>query len=83
MVQSRVQMQLFKARGMAQAEFDRVLAESGLDLKTARAAVKPRRTLDYPSVTGIAGTAARFVAEISLWRRFVARLSRPFASPRG
>lgn len=83
MVQSRVQMQLFKARGLAQAEFDRALCDSGLDLKTARAAVQPRPTLDYPSITGIAGTAARFVAEISLWRRLVARLARTFASARG
>lgn len=73
MVQSRVQMQLFKARDLATAEFERVLAEKGLDLEGARAAVKPGRGLDYPSIHGIAGTAARVVAEIPFWRRVLAR----------
>ncbi|MER2606890.1 MAG: hypothetical protein ABTQ29_13735 [Siculibacillus sp.] len=78
MVQSRVQMQLFKARENARAEFDRVLAASGLTLDEARAA-QPRSALAHPSVHGIAGTAARVVAEVPFWRRWIAGLRRPRA----
>jgi len=73
MAQSRVLMQLSKAREAARAEFEREVAGTGLDLAAVRAAAGRRKALDFPSIGGIAGTAARIVAEIPAWRRWLGR----------
>jgi predicted nucleotide-binding protein (sugar kinase/HSP70/actin superfamily) len=71
-MQSRVQMQLFKARQRAATEFQEALACKGLTATEAQKLMRNRRwssAISYPSVTGIAGTAARFVAQLARKRR--------------
>jgi predicted nucleotide-binding protein (sugar kinase/HSP70/actin superfamily) len=65
--QSRMQMQLFKARQNALKEYEQALAR--VNLTAAEAASRLRghgrdNALYYPALTGIAGTAARIVAEL-------------------
>jgi hypothetical protein len=66
---SRVQMALLDARARAQAEFARVLGETGRTLDDIRAYASRhphlRRALHpVPRVPGVAGTAARFVLHV-------------------
>jgi predicted nucleotide-binding protein (sugar kinase/HSP70/actin superfamily) len=66
-MQSRVQMQLFKARQMAARELEEALAKKGLTLDEAHRQMRLRglsRATAYPHAHGIAGTAARFVAQM-------------------
>lgn len=70
-MQSRVQMQLFKARQLAVEEFEQQLKEAGLTVEQARKRMEGRgfaRALAYPAAQGIAGTAARFVADLPRWK---------------
>ena len=65
-VQSRLQMDLFKARQVARKEFEEALAETGLSLEEASARFERSRlggALHYPSRSGRAGTGARLLAE--------------------
>ena len=61
-------MDLFKARGVARAEFAAVLERSGLDMASARRLTAGQRAwvnaLHYPRAGGIAGTAARILADL-------------------
>ena len=69
-MQSRVQMQLFKAKQLAVAELDKQLTQAGLTLDEAHKKMQRRgfnRAMAYPGIEGIAGTAARFVAGLR-WR---------------
>jgi predicted nucleotide-binding protein (sugar kinase/HSP70/actin superfamily) len=71
-VQSRLQMDLFKARRAAREEYEGALREAKLtqtDAEKRLACWKRNEALDYPSRTGWAGTAARLVAEIGGLRR--------------
>lgn len=65
---SRVMMDLFKARAVARAEFAAALGRRGLDLSAVRRSTAGQRiwadALHYPRAQGIAGTAARLVAEL-------------------
>lgn len=66
-MQSRVQMQLFKARQMAVRELEEALAEKGLTLDEVRRQMKLRgyaRATAYPHVQGVAGTTTRFVRQM-------------------
>lgn len=66
-MQSRVQMQLFKARQMAVRDFEQALAEKGLTIGQARAQMRLRgwtRATSYPKASGRAGTATRFVMQL-------------------
>lgn len=66
-VQSRLQMDLFKARQVAKREFDEALAEAGLTGEHAAVELKQRgkgRALAYPRTHGRAGTAARLIQEL-------------------
>jgi predicted nucleotide-binding protein (sugar kinase/HSP70/actin superfamily) len=67
-VQSRVQMDLFKARQRAEAEYREVLAASGVDPSTAEKRLEKSRggkALYYPKHNGItAGTAATLLLEM-------------------
>ena len=83
-MQSRVQMQLFKAKQLAVAEFERELSNAGLTLEEARARITRRgwnRATWYPTGYGIAGTSARLVRNLPRWFRFGAKKSE--ASPAG
>lgn len=63
-VQSRIQMDLFKARRSAQQEYAKALADAGLTQTEAESKLARKGfdgPLDYPKRTGLAGTAARFV----------------------
>jgi predicted nucleotide-binding protein (sugar kinase/HSP70/actin superfamily) len=65
-VQSRVQMDLFKARKAAVMEFERVLTEAGVTKEGAEAKLRGTRrtrTLYYPRHT-LAGTASNHIAEL-------------------
>jgi predicted nucleotide-binding protein (sugar kinase/HSP70/actin superfamily) len=65
-VQSRVQMDLFKARRAAVQEFDELLAKAGLTREEAEkrlARSRYGRTLHYPPHR-LAGTAANQLAEV-------------------
>jgi predicted nucleotide-binding protein (sugar kinase/HSP70/actin superfamily) len=65
-MQSRVQMQLFKARQNAVKEFEEVLDRKGLKLDRAQKLMRRLRwssAISYPRAHGLAGTAARFVAQ--------------------
>ena len=65
-VQSRVQMDLFKARKAAIKEYERALTEAGLTQEEAEARLqgtRRTRTLYYPRHT-LAGTAANHIAEL-------------------
>jgi predicted nucleotide-binding protein (sugar kinase/HSP70/actin superfamily) len=66
-MQSRVQMQLFKARQMAVKEFEGALARKGLTPEQAQRQMRLRgwsRATRYPKAQGIAGTAARFLSQL-------------------
>lgn len=66
-VQSRLQMDLFKARQVARLEFHETLADSGLTEEAATIELARRGrggALDYPHVAGKAGTAARLIKEL-------------------
>jgi hypothetical protein len=66
-MQSRVQMQLFKARQMAVKEFEEALARKGLTLDQAQAQMRLRgwtRATSYPKAHGRAGTSTRFVSQL-------------------
>ncbi|MBJ95877.1 MAG: 2-hydroxyglutaryl-CoA dehydratase [Rickettsiales bacterium] len=67
-VQSRVQMMLFKAHQRAQAEFESVLNDCGLDREQAAKKLnrswRARRTIHYPPHK-LAGTAANQILEIA------------------
>lgn len=66
-MQSRVQMQLFKARQMAVKEFEEALARKGLTPDQAQRQMRLRgwsRATHYPKMQGIAGTAARLVSQL-------------------
>jgi hypothetical protein len=79
-MQSRVQMQLFKARQMASKEFEDALARKGLTLEEAQLQMRLRgwnRATCYPKVPGIAGTSARFVTQ--LWGGPVSKALSGFA----
>ena len=65
-VQSRVQMDLFKARKAAVTEYERALTEAGLTQEEAEAKLRGTqrgRTLYYPRHT-LAGTAANHIADL-------------------
>ncbi len=67
-VQSRIQMDLFKARRLAQREYDDALRNAQLTQEQAEAAVARRgrkSSLHYPATIGSAGTAARVVDELN------------------
>ncbi len=67
-VQSRLQMDLFKARQVARKEFEEALAGVGLTLEAAAARLSRSRrdgALAYPALGGLAGTGARILAEMS------------------
>jgi predicted nucleotide-binding protein (sugar kinase/HSP70/actin superfamily) len=66
-VQSRIQMDLFKARRKAEAEYREVVARSGLGEDELRARMRRRkldRALHYPR-HAVAGTAANQVLELA------------------
>jgi len=64
-VQSRIQMDLFKARKRADEEFRAAVAKTGLDVSTLAARMGARRrALHYPQHV-VAGTAANQVLEIA------------------
>lgn len=63
-MQSRVQMQLFKAKAIAQIEFDRELAATGLTLAEAREKLARRKrhlATFYSIKEGVAGTGAKLL----------------------
>jgi predicted nucleotide-binding protein (sugar kinase/HSP70/actin superfamily) len=65
-VQSRIQMDLFKARQKARQEYDDVLARTGISQDEAAARLKRRgrdRALYYPRHR-VAGTGANALAEL-------------------
>ncbi|MCG8556672.1 MAG: 2-hydroxyglutaryl-CoA dehydratase [Proteobacteria bacterium] len=65
-VQSRVQMDLFKARQAAKKEYDELLQKTGLDQPAAERKLARRflqRAIAYPKhLKGVAGTGATFLA---------------------
>jgi predicted nucleotide-binding protein (sugar kinase/HSP70/actin superfamily) len=67
-VQSRVQMDLFKAKQKAEAEYRHALAAAGLDPSSAEERLRKSRggkALYYPEHNGItAGTAATLLLEM-------------------
>ena len=67
-VQSRIQMDLFKARQAAAAEFETLLRKTGLSVTEAAKKVKRQRwsgTLYYPDhIEGVAGTGATHLAQL-------------------
>jgi predicted nucleotide-binding protein (sugar kinase/HSP70/actin superfamily) len=67
-VQSRIMLDLFKARRVARAEYDEVLRSTGrVEAEAAASSVgRPERcsALHYPSCGGLAGTAARLLREL-------------------
>jgi len=67
-VQSRIQMDLFKARQRAEAEYRETLAAAGLDQATAEkklARTRKSRALHYPEHNGVtAGTGATQLLEM-------------------
>ena len=74
-VQSRVLMDLFKARRVAQAEYDDMLAAAGVSAADAARAVARRgfdRALFYPRHV-VAGTAANTIAQLKRGVRLDAR----------
>jgi predicted nucleotide-binding protein (sugar kinase/HSP70/actin superfamily) len=67
-VQSRLQMDLFKARQVAKKEFEEALAGAGPTLEEAAARIARSRcdgALAYPTRGGLAGTGARMLAELA------------------
>lgn len=67
-VQSRVQMDLFKARQVAAREYAEALEAAGWTQAEAETELRRRDrhgALDYPARPGLAGTAARLIAELS------------------
>jgi len=77
-VQSRIQMDLFKARQRAEAEYRETLAAAGLDQAAAErklARTRKARTLHYPEHNGLtAGTGATQLLETKgrPWRKMAA-----------
>ena len=66
-MQSRVQMQLFKARQLAVKEFEEALASKGLTLEQAQRQMRRRgwsKATSYPKRLGIAGTGTRFLSQL-------------------
>ncbi len=65
-VQSRIQMDLFKARQKAEKEFKEMQSKSGLDRKGLEKKVRGRKAtaLYYPGHV-VAGTGANLIAELS------------------
>ncbi len=67
-VQSRLQMDLFKARQVARREFDEALATTGCTLGEAAEQLGGSGAglaLSYPTHSGLAGTGARLLADLS------------------
>jgi predicted nucleotide-binding protein (sugar kinase/HSP70/actin superfamily) len=67
-VQSRIMMDLYKARQRARDEYDEVLGTKGAKAAAHRTRSSRRALYDplwYPSVTGLAGTAARSLKQAS------------------
>ena len=65
---SRIQMDLFKARRLAQREYAETLEAAGWSQSQAETELGRRGragALEYPAKMGIAGTAARLVSEMS------------------
>ena len=64
-VQSRVQMDLFKARQAAQKEYQALLDKKGIDADKATRKLRRVGALDYPAhKKGIAGTGATLVSAL-------------------
>jgi predicted nucleotide-binding protein (sugar kinase/HSP70/actin superfamily) len=66
--QSRVMMDLFKARARAKDEYAAVLRESGVEESVVQSRHAARRALHratyYPRASGLAGTGARLLREL-------------------
>ncbi len=63
-VQSRIQMDLFKARQRAEKEFQEAVANSGLPVEQLRRKAAKRKALHYPAHV-VAGTAANEVLDLT------------------